>query len=294
MSKIEWTNKTWNPVTGCSKYSEGCQNCYAEKMTKRLAAMGQEKYKNGFNKVVFHPEELNRDFGGKSKMIFVNSMSDTFHADISKFQISKMLEYCSFNKQHIFQILTKRAARVEEFSYPPNVWLGVTVEKENYKNRIEFLRHTDAEVKFLSCEPLLGDLGELDLTGIDWVIVGGESGPGARPMHPDWVRNIKKQCQKQDVPFFFKQWGEWIPASQAPNLSIFLKTKKRMGILLKDGSLLDGIFPSDVKKWEERTKDSIDGRRGVIVFKVGKVNSGAVLDYTEYKEFPKILQKEEK
>lgn len=207
MSKIEWTNETWNPVTGCSKYSEGCQNCYAEKMTKRLAAMGQEKYKNGFNKVVFHPEELNRDFGRKSKMIFVNSMSDTFHTDISKFQISKMLEYCSFNKQHIFQILTKRAARVEEFSYPPNVWLGVTVEKENYKNRIEFLRHTDAKIKFLSCEPLLGDLGELDLTGIDWVIVGGESGPGARPMHPDWVRNIKTQCRKQDVPFFFKQWG---------------------------------------------------------------------------------------
>lgn len=290
MSKIEWTNETWNPVTGCSKYSEGCQNCYAEKMTKRLAAMGQEKYKNGFNKVVFHPEELNRDFGGKSKMIFVNSMSDTFHADISKFQISKMLEYCSFNKQHIFQILTKRAARVEEFSYPPNVWLGVTVEKENYKNRIEFLRHTDAKIKFLSCEPLLGDLGELDLTGIDWVIAGGESGPGARPMHPDWVRNIKKQCQKQDVPFFFKQWGEWIPSEQALRLSTF----KRMGILSKDGSLSYKTYPSEVKKWAEQTKDPIKHIPGVFVLKVGKTNSGAILDGKEYKEFPKILQKEEK
>lgn len=289
MSKIEWTNKTWNPVTGCSKYSEGCQNCYAEKMTKRLAAMGQEKYKNGFNKVVFHPEELNRDFGGKSKMIFVNSMSDTFHADISKFQISKMLEYCSFNKQHIFQILTKRAARVEEFSYPPNVWLGVTVEKENYKNRIEFLRHTDAKIKFLSCEPLLGDLGELDLTGIDWVIAGGESGPGARPMHPDWVRNIQKQCQEQNVPFFFKQWGEWIPSEQALRLSTF----KRMGILSKDGSLSYKTYPSEVKKWAEQAKDPIKHIPGVFVLKVGKTNSGAILDGKEYKEFPKILQKEE-
>ena len=290
MSKIEWTNKTWNPVTGCSKYSEGCQNCYAEKMTKRLAAMGQEKYKNGFNKVVFHPGELNRDFGRKSKMIFVNSMSDTFHADISKFQISKMLEYCSFNKQHIFQILTKRAARVEEFSYPPNVWLGVTVEKENYKNRIEFLRHTDAKIKFLSCEPLLGDLGELDLTGIDWVIAGGESGPGARPMHPDWVRNIQKQCQEQNVPFFFKQWGEWIPSEQALRLSTF----KRMGILSKDGSLSYKTYPSEVKKWAEQTKDPIKHIPGVFVLKVGKTNSGAILDGKEYKEFPKILQKEEK
>ncbi len=284
MSKIEWTNETWNPVTGCSKYSEGCQNCYAERMTKRLAAMGQEKYKNGFNKVVFHPEELNRDFGGKSKMIFVNSMSDTFHADISKFQISKMLEYCSFNKQHIFQILTKRAARVEEFSYPPNVWLGVTVEKENYKNRIEFLRHTDAKIKFLSCEPLLGDLGELDLTGIDWVIAGGESGPGARPMHPDWVRNIQKQCQEQDVPFFFKQWGEW---------SVVYERNK--------GGTTDNYFnDTETEYYNKYRRLNFAGGCGfhgenVCYFdKVGKSKSGAILDGKEYKEFPKILQKEEK
>lgn len=278
VSKIEWTNETWNPVTGCSKYSEGCQNCYAEKMTKRLAAMGQEKYKNGFNKVVFHPEELNRGFGGKSKMIFVNSMSDTFHADISKFQISKILEYCSFNKQHIFQILTKRAARVEEFSYPPNVWLGVTVEKENYKNRIEFLRHTDAKIKFLSCEPLLGDLGELDLTGIDWVIAGGESGPGARPMHPDWVRNIQKQCQEQNVPFFFKQWGEYRPIKN----SIEYENTNEVVWITKDNRIA-------VCK-----TNRVPMTMAAAMIRVGKSKSGAILDGKEYKEFPKILQKEGK
>ena len=278
MSKIEWTNETWNPVTGCTKYSEGCQNCYAERMTKRLAAMGQEKYKNGFNKVVFHQEELNRDFGGKSKMIFVNSMSDTFHADISKIRISRILEYCSFNKQHIFQILTKRAARIREFSYPPNVWLGVTVEKENYKNRIEFLRHTDAKVKFLSCEPLLGDLGELNLTGIDWVIVGGESGSGARPMHPDWVRNIQKQCQEQNVPFFFKQWGEYRPIKNS----------------IEYGNINEVVWITKNNRIAVCKTNRIPMTMAAAMIRVGKSKSGAILDGKEYKEFPKILQKEGK
>ena len=278
MSKIEWTNETWNPVTGCTKYSEGCQNCYAEKMTRRLSAMGQEKYKNGFNTVVFHSEELNRDFGGKSKMIFVNSMSDTFHDDISKFQISKILEYCSCNRQHIFQILTKRAARVEEFSYPPNVWLGVTVEKENYKNRIEFLRRTDAKVKFLSCEPLLGDLGKLDLTGIDWVIVGGESGTGARPMHPDWVRNIQKQCQEQNVPFFFKQWGEYRPIKNS----------------IEYGNINEVVWITKNNRIAVCKTNRIPMTMAAAMIRVGKSKSGAILDGKEYKEFPKILQKEEK
>lgn len=297
MSKIEWTNETWNPITGCSKYSEGCQNCYAERMTKRLAAMGQEKYKNGFNKVVFHPEAISKHnfsrLDKKRKMIFVNSMSDTFHRDVTDAEIKILLNECEWNDPNVFQILTKRAERLPRFEYPHNVWLGVTVEMAKYKNRVDYLKQTNAKIKFLSCEPLLGDLGELDLTGIDWVIAGGESGPGARPMHPDWVRNIQKQCQEQNVPFFFKQWGEWIPTNQTPSTSIFLKVK-RMGILLKDGSLLEGIFPSDVKKWEEQTKSSINGRRGVIVLKVGKANSGAALDYKKFKEFPKILQKEEK
>ena len=186
--------------------------------------------------------------------------------------------------QHIFQILTKRAARVEEFSYPPNVWLGVTVEKENYKNRIEFLRHTDAKVKFLSCEPLLGDLGELDLTGIDWVIVGGESGPGARPMHPDWVRNIQKQCQKQNVPFFFKQWGEW---------SVVYERNK-------GGTTDNYLNDTETEYYNKYRRLNFAGGCGfhgenVCYFdKVGKSKSGAILDGKEYKEFPKILQKEEK
>lgn len=256
MSKIGWTNETWNPVTGCTKYSEGCQNCYAERMTKRLAAMGQEKYKNGFNKVVFHQEELNRDFGGKSKMIFVNSMSDTFHADISKIRIGRILEYCSFNKQHIFQILTKRAERLPDFEYPFNVWLGVTVEMAKYKNRIEYLKRTNANIKFLSCEPLLGDLGDLDLEGIDWVIVGGESGKNARPMHPDWVRNIQRQCKEQGVSFFFKQWGEWSPCP--------IKGEKIRG--------REMMF------------------NGSIMFLYNKKSNGALLDGREYKEFPEIKE----
>lgn len=293
MSKIEWTNETWNPVTGCTKYSEGCQNCYAEKMTRRLAAMGQEKYKNGFNTVVFHQEAISKHnfsrIDKKRKMIFVNSMSDTFHQSITDTQIKTILDECEWNDPNIFQILTKRAERLPDFEYPFNVWLGVTVEISKYKNRIEYLRQTNAKVKFLSCEPLLGDLGKLDLTGIDWVIVGGESGPGARPMHPDWVRNIQKQCQEQNVPFFFKQWGEWVSVSQTD--IPFLE--KPCQILLKNGDLINGIFPADVKKFE-KDHYKIDDFSGVIIFKVGKSKSGAILDGKEYKEFPKILQKEEK
>lgn len=208
-TNIEWTCETWNPITGCSKYSEGCKNCYAEKMHKRLNAMGQKKYKEPFNKVVFHREELARKFNKKSKTIFVNSMSDTFHKDVLNRNVQEILKVCSKCPEIYFQILTKRAERLPDFIYPLNVWLGVTVEKAEYKSRIEYLKQTNAPVKFLSCEPLLEDLGELDLSGVDWVIVGGESGPHARPMYPDWVRNIQKQCQEQNVPFFFKQWGDW-------------------------------------------------------------------------------------
>ena len=215
MTKIEWTNKTWNVITGCSKYSEGCLNCYAEKMHKRLTGMGQEKYKKPFNKVVFHLDSVfKHDFSRlnkKGKLIFVNSMSDTFHKNISDNEIKVILDECEWNAPHTFQILTKRAERLPDFKYPDNVWLGVTVETAKYKNRMYYLKQTNAKIKFLSCEPLLEDLGNLDLRGIDWVIVGGESGAKARPMHPDWVRNIQQQCEAQKVPFFFKQWGEWKP-----------------------------------------------------------------------------------
>ncbi len=206
-SKIEWTNVTWNLITGCTKYSEGCQNCYAEKMHKRLTAMGQKKYQEPFSSVVFHDEELSRKIG-KNKLVFVNSMSDTFHERVQDCEIHCLLTACKIRFENQFQILTKRAERLPDFKdYPSNVWLGVTIEMAKYKSRMDYLKQTNAKIKFLSCEPLLEDLGELDLTGIDWVIVGGESGKNARPCHPDWVRNIQKQCEEQKVPFFFKQWG---------------------------------------------------------------------------------------
>ena len=260
MSKIEWTNKTWNPITGCTKHSEGCQNCYAEKMHNRLTAMGQEKYKKPFLDVVFHQEELKRTFGKKSCMIFVNSMSDTFHKKIDDLEIAQILDVCFVNKKHIFQILTKRAERIPEFVYPENVWLGVTVEMAKYKSRIEYLKQTNAKIKFLSCEPLLGDLGELDLRGIDWVIAGGESGRNARPCNPDWVRNIQKQSQEQGVPFFFKQWGEFQP---------YYTIEKNSSVGMSE---IKNPLPE-------------------LHFKrVGKANSGSLLDGKEYKEFPKLKE----
>jgi len=210
-SAIEWTESTWNPVTGCTKISSGCKNCYAERMAKRLQAMGQPNYRNGF-KVTCHPHVLNlpRQWK-KSQMIFVNSMSDLFHKDVPTDFIRQIFDTMNLAPQHIFQVLTKRDECLLELSqhltWKNNIWMGVTVEAADYKQRIESLRGMDAFVKFLSLEPLLEDLGELDLTGINWVIVGGESGPGARPIKASWVRNIKSQCREQNVSFFFKQWG---------------------------------------------------------------------------------------
>lgn len=238
-SNIQWTNETWNPITGCSKHSEGCKNCYAEKMHKRLTAMGCKKYIHPFNKVVCHPEELKRDFGNKRKMIFVNSMSDIFHDDVPDDFIRKIFFYAAANPKHIFQFLTKRPfkntpAKFLTLPHTPNIWVGVTVENKAAKERIKLLNWpgNDFAVKFLSCEPLLEDLGELDLTGIDWVIVGGESGKNARPMHPDWVRNICRQCKEQNVPFFFKQWGEWQLNSDRTYITDeFLRIKNKEALL---------------------------------------------------------------
>ncbi len=210
-SKIEWTESTWNPVTGCTKISTGCKNCYAERMTKRLHAMGQKNYRNGF-KLTCHPQSLDLPLRWKKpQIIFVNSMSDLFHEDVPLDFIQDVFTTMKQAKQHLFQVLTKRAERLIELSpvldWPENVWMGVTVESHDYKDRIDCLRKTGAGIKFLSLEPLLDDIGELDLFGIDWVIVGGESGPGARPMASDWVRCIRDQCLDQQIPFFFKQWG---------------------------------------------------------------------------------------
>lgn len=212
-SKIEWTDKTWNPITGCSKKSTGCLHCYAEVMSRRLKAMGQKKYTNGFA-VTIHEDCLNEPLTWKgTHNIFVCSMSDIFHEEVPFEFVDKMLNIIKQTPQHRYQILTKRAERMAEYftsrSIPNNVWLGVTVEAQSSRFRIDCLRELSASVKFLSCEPLVEDLGELDLTGIDWVIVGGESGPKARPMQEAWALNIRRQVEEQGARFFFKQWGTW-------------------------------------------------------------------------------------
>lgn len=212
-TKIEWTDKTWNPITGCTKHSAGCVHCYAETMARRLKAMGLEKYRNGFQ-LTLHEAALVEPFQWeKAHNIFVCSMSDLFHENVPFEFIDKVMDVISKTSQHRYQILTKRAERMEVYfeqhDVPHNVWLGVTVENKNAKYRIEHLRHLKAEVHFLSCEPLLEDLGRLDLSHIDWVIVGGESGTSARPMKEEWVINIKNQVEQQGASFFFKQWGTW-------------------------------------------------------------------------------------
>lgn len=210
-SSIEWTEATWNPLTGCNKVSPGCKHCYAERMAARLRSMGQQNYRNGFE-LTLQPHMLERPLEWKKpQSIFVNSMSDLFHKDVPADYIQLVFSTMRRAHWHRFQVLTKRGKQLEELSpdidWPPNVWMGVSVEALKYTPRIENLRSTGAQVKFLSLEPLLGPLSELELNGIDWVIVGGESGPGARPMDPSWVRDIRDQCVHSGVPFFFKQWG---------------------------------------------------------------------------------------
>ncbi len=210
-SAIEWTESTWNPVTGCTKISTGCKNCYAERMAKRLQAMGQANYINGFE-VATHEHALEIPLHWrKPQMIFVNSMSDLFHEDVPLSFIKEVFKVMEKAHWHRFQVLTKRAERLEKLSpklsWASNVWMGVSVETDRYVSRIDHLRNTNANVKFLSLEPLLGPIDDLNLDGIDWVIVGGESGPKARPMAKDWVINIRNQCEQAGVPFFFKQWG---------------------------------------------------------------------------------------
>jgi len=210
-SSIEWTESTWNPVTGCTKISDGCKHCYAERMALRLKAMGQPNYVNGFS-VTLHEQMLELPLKWKKpQMIFVNSMSDLFHEDVSADFIYRVFDVMQQAHWHTFQVLTKRAERMHELSphlpWNDNIWMGVTVENENYVSRIDNLRRTGAKIKFVSFEPLLSEITDLDLVGIDWAIVGGESGPGARPMEEEWVLGIREQCYANQVPFFFKQWG---------------------------------------------------------------------------------------
>ena len=210
-SSIEWTQSTWNPLTGCTKISPGCKFCYAERMARRLKAMAQPRYANGF-KLTLHEDILELPLSWKKpQLIFVNSMSDMFHEDVPAEFIQKAFAVMRRASWHQFQVLTKRSDQLREMSpsidWPENVWMGVSVEQEDYVLRIDDLRETGASVKFLSLEPLLGPLASLDLRDIHWVVVGGESGPGARPMREEWVLDIKAQCDEAGVPFFFKQWG---------------------------------------------------------------------------------------
>ena len=212
-TKIEWTDKTWNPVTGCTKKSEGCVHCYAEVMARRLKGMGQLKYRNAFS-LTLHPEDLDEPKKWrKPHNIFICSMGDLFHEDVPFEFVDKVMKTIRETPWHRYQILTKRAERMEEYflshSVPSNAWLGVTVEVQRALSRSDNLRHLPASVRFLSCEPLLEDLGHMDLEGVDWIIVGGESGTQARPMKEEWVLNIKRQAEEQDIAFFFKQWGTW-------------------------------------------------------------------------------------
>jgi|TARA_R110002012_G_scaffold321121_3_gene547647 protein gp37 len=212
-SSIEWTEMTWNPTTGCTKVSAGCKFCYAEVMSKRLKAMGVEKYKDNF-KVRIHEKELDTPSKWKSpKIVFVNSMSDLFHPNIPVDFIQRVFKVMNNHPQHVFQILTKRADVLNYYDaegwleWSHNIWMGVSVEDERVTERIDLLSQTNARTKFLSCEPLIGPLDNLNLQNIDWVIVGGESGHKPRPMEPEWVEDIKNQCLENDTKFFFKQWG---------------------------------------------------------------------------------------
>jgi len=260
ISKIEWTESTWNPVTGCTKMTWGCKNCYAERMAKRLQKMGQPNYINGFQ-VTLHEHVLEYPLRWKKpQIIFVNSMSDLFHGQVPDSFIFKVFDIMKQAYWHQFQILTKRSARLSELAqrldWPKNVWMGVSVENEAVKFRVDDLRWVPAAIRFLSFEPLLGPIRSLNLGNIDWVIVGGESGPGARPMNKEWVIQIQGQCIEQNVPFFFKQWGG--------------VSKKKTGRLL-EGRTWDEM-PMELVNLENEIKHDkpLDPNDNPLLFRVSK------------------------
>lgn len=219
---IEWTDQTWNPVTGCSKISPGCQNCYAEKFAKRLQSMGNPRYKNGFE-VTLHQDKIDEPLTWrKPRFVFVNSMSDLFHKKVPINFIKRVFNVIEKSNNHIFQVLTKRARRLAkiapELNWPENLWIGVSIENKDYVWRIGCLKQVPAATRFISVEPLIGPVGTLPLNDIEWVIVGGESGPDARPMKKAWVTNIRDQCINSNTPFFFKQWGGRTPKANGRTL----------------------------------------------------------------------------
>jgi protein gp37 len=249
-SSIEWTESTWNPLTGCTKISPGCKHCYAERMALRLKAMGQPNYANGF-RLTLHDDLLELPLRWKKpQRIFVNSMSDLFHEDVPTGFIQRTFDTMRRADWHQFQVLTKRAERLEQLSallpWADNIWMGVSVENQEYAFRIDHLRRSGARTKFLSLEPLLGPLPWLDLKGLDWVIVGGESGPGARPVLAAWVIEIRRQCQAAGVPFFFKQWGGF--------------NKKKTGRLLEGRTWDEMPLPPDQRAGHCSTPPTVRGQ----------------------------------
>jgi protein gp37 len=231
-SSIEWTDATWNPITGCTKISPGCKHCYAERLAARLKAMGNPRYRNGFA-VMLHPDQLSLPLRWRTpRRIFVNSMSDLFHEAVPDDFIRRVFGVMGEAHWHVFQVLTKRSSRLAalapSLTWTPNIWQGVSVENQRYVYRIRDLRAVPAAVRFVSVEPLLGPIQDLPLTDVNWVIVGGESGGGRRPMQPDWARQIRDQCLAAGIPFFFKQWGGRTPKSGGREL---------------DGRTWDGIPP---------------------------------------------------
>lgn len=245
-SRIEWTTSTWNPVTGCTKVSPGCDHCYAETFAERFRGVPGHVYERGFD-FQLRPERLEQPLSWhKPSLIFVNSMSDLFHADVPETYVAQVAEVMRQASWHTFQVLTKRGERLERLSrriaWPSNVWLGVSVESPLYYSRIRHLQRVEASVRFLSCEPLLAPLPELPLSGIGWVIAGGESGPGARPMDPAWVRDIRDQCERMEVPFFFKQWGAWgLVESESSGTPELRRLGKKVAGRLLDGRTWDGM-----------------------------------------------------
>jgi protein gp37 len=283
-TSIEWTDTTWNPTTGCDRISAGCDNCYALTMAKRLKGMGSVKYQNdgeprtsgpGFG-ITVHPDSLRDPFGWKKpRKVFVNSMSDLFHARVPLDFVRQVFEVIEATPQHTYQVLTKRASRLpkvaDKLTWPANLWMGVSVESADELDRVAALRHVPAAVRFLSLEPLIGPLPSLDLTGIGWVIAGGESGPGARPMHPDWARAIRDKCASAGVPYFFKQWGEWIPESLGAHV-ITEHTAKTA----RYADVSGGHRPAN-----------IGARNGAATcHRVGKKAAGRELDGREWSEYP--------
>ena len=301
MTKIEWTDEVWNPVTGCSKVSEGCRNCYAERMAKRLKAMGQPLYKNGF-KVTCHRKVLEKPLHWKKpRKIFVNSMSDLFHHDVPVQFIIDCFLIMGKTKQHTYQILTKRADRMLSFfedcmSMPPifplqNVWLGISAEdQESYTQRVGRLIYVPAAIRFVSIEPMLGEidlrfkyLKDHNINLINWIVCGGESGPNARPIHPDWVKSLRDQCKVAGVPFFFKQWGEWIGSDYEEETCV-----DTYGVMKAENGIdyccpLEGKYADRPGRFHIKQHLWDDGMRSL---RVGKKEAGHLLDGKEYREFP--------